>query len=170
MEIIKKKLNELKPNPKNPRKSTTEQNENLRKSLEKFGVVEPIIWNKRSGYIVGGHFRVRELKKIGYKEVDCVVVNLTQEEEEELLIRLNANTGDWDVDLLKGWDENNLKEWGLFNNDYNSETIEKKEINLKPFKKTHILLTFDPDIFFKINQFLQKIIEIDGVEYEQSSN
>lgn len=69
MEIQKKKITELKPAPYNPRKSNKKQEDNLRKSLEKFGVVEPIIFNKRTGYIVGGHFRTRELKKLGVEEV-----------------------------------------------------------------------------------------------------
>jgi len=61
MKIEIKKLSDLKPNPLNPRKSSVTQDENLKKSLEKFGVVEPIVFNKQSGFIVGGHFRVREL-------------------------------------------------------------------------------------------------------------
>jgi len=78
MIIEKKKLKDLKPNPINPRKSSVTQDENLRKSLEKFGVVEPIVFNKQSGYIVGGHFRVRELIKMGVKEVECVIVDLNE--------------------------------------------------------------------------------------------
>jgi hypothetical protein len=114
MEIQLKKLKDLKPNPLNPRKSSVTQDENLKKSLEKFGVVEPIVFNKRSGYIVGGHFRVRELKKLGYKEVECVIVDLNEQDEKELLIRLNANTGDWDTDLLlQDWGSDPLSEWGV---------------------------------------------------------
>src|SRR5690606_30938067 len=109
-----KKLKDLKPNPLNPRKSSVTQDENLKKSLEKFGVVEPIVFNKRSGFIVGGHFRVRELKKLGYKEVECVIVDLSPDDEKELLIRLNANTGDWDTDLLlQDWDADKLADWGV---------------------------------------------------------
>lgn len=114
MEIRKIKISELKPNPNNPRKSNITQDENLKKSLEKFGVVEPVVFNKQSGYIVGGHFRVRELKKLGYKEVECVIVDLNEQDEKELLIRLNANTGDWDTDLLlQDWDADKLADWGV---------------------------------------------------------
>jgi len=59
-----KKLSDLQPAPYNPRQSTKNQEKHLKASLEKFGVVEPIIFNKQSGYIVGGHFRVRELTKL----------------------------------------------------------------------------------------------------------
>ena len=114
MIIEKKKLSELKPAPYNPRTSTEKQESNLKASLEKFGVVEPIIFNKQTGYIVGGHFRVRELKKLGYKEIDCVIVDLTEEDEKELNVRLNANTGGWDWDRLANeWDAGELTEWGL---------------------------------------------------------
>ena len=100
MIIQKKKLTELIPAPYNPRQSTAKQETQLKRSLEKFGVVEPIIWNKQTGFIVGGHFRVRELQKLGYKEIDCVIVDLNEEDEKELNIRLNANTGEWDWDQL----------------------------------------------------------------------
>ena len=70
MIIEKKKIADLKPAPYNPRSSNKRQEQNLKDSLTKFGVVEPIIFNKQTGYIVGGHFRVRELKKLGFKEVE----------------------------------------------------------------------------------------------------
>jgi len=114
MIIEKKKLSELTPAPYNPRQSTAKQEKHLKASLEKFGVVEPIIFNKKTGYIVGGHFRVRELKKLGYKEIECVIVDLSEEDEKELNIRLNANTGEWDWDMLANeWDAVELEEWGL---------------------------------------------------------
>jgi DNA modification methylase len=86
----------------------------LKESLEKFGLVEPIIFNKQTGYIVGGHFRVRELKKLGITEIECVIVDLNEEDEKELNIRLNANTGGWDWDTLANdWEVVDLEKWGL---------------------------------------------------------
>lgn len=114
MIIENKKISDLKPAPYNPRKSNKNQEKKLQESLTKFGVVEPIIFNKQTGYIVGGHFRVRELKKLGYKEVECVIVDLSEEDEKELNIRLNANTGEWDWDALANeWEADLLQEWGL---------------------------------------------------------
>ena len=126
MIIEKRKISELKPAPYNPRKSDVTQEANLKASLEKFGVVEPIIFNKRSGYIVGGHFRIRELKKLGIKDVDCVIVDLSPEDEKELNIRLNANTGEWDMELLGDWDKQDLEEWGL-------ETLTEFDGNIDDF-------------------------------------
>ena len=114
MKIEKKQIADLIPAPYNPRQSTAKQEKHLKESLEKFGLVEPIIFNKQTGYIVGGHFRVRELKKLGIKEIECVIVDLNEDDEKELNIRLNANTGSWDWDTLANdWDVADLEAWGL---------------------------------------------------------
>jgi len=83
MIIETKKIKDLKHAPYNPRKSNERQEQHLKASLEKFGVVEPVVFNKQTGFIVGGHFRVRELKKLGYKEIDCVIVDLNEEDEKD---------------------------------------------------------------------------------------
>ena len=114
MIIEKKQIVDLIPAPYNPRQSTAKQEKHLKESLEKFGLVEPIIFNKQTGYIVGGHFRVRELKKLGIKEIECVIVDLNEADEKELNIRLNANTGSWDWDTLANdWEVVDLEAWGL---------------------------------------------------------
>jgi DNA modification methylase len=114
MIIEKKQIADLIPAPYNPRQSTAKQEKHLRESLEKFGMVEPIIFNKQTGYIVGGHFRVRELKKLGIKEIECVIVDLNEADEKELNIRLNANTGSWDWDTLANdWEVVDLEAWGM---------------------------------------------------------
>jgi DNA modification methylase len=114
MIIEKKQIADLIPAPYNPRQSTAKQEKHLKESLEKFGMVEPIIFNKQTGYIVGGHFRVRELKKLGIKEIECVIVDLNEDDEKELNIRLNANTGSWDWDTLANdWEVVDLEAWGL---------------------------------------------------------
>ena len=128
MIIERKKLADLKPAPYNPRTSTKQQEENLKASLEKFGVVEPVIFNKQTGHIVGGHFRVRELKKLGHKEIDCVVVDLNEEDEKELNIRLNANTGDFDWERLANeWDAEQLLDWGLKIPNFEPAELEAEE-------------------------------------------
>ena len=165
MIIETKKLSDLKPAPYNPRTSTKKQEKKLQESLTKFGVVEPIIFNKQTGYIVGGHFRVRELKKLGYKEVECVIVDLSEEDEKELNIRLNANTGDWDWDTLANeWDAEKLVEWGLDipNFDIDEETKDysdkNKEINTDEFSdKMTLKFEVSQDEYEYILSELQKI-------------
>lgn len=161
MIIEKKKLSELKPAPYNPRQSTAKQEKHLKASLEKFGVVEPIIYNKQTGYIVGGHFRVRELTKLGYKEVECVIVDLNEEDERELNVRLNANTGEWDWDSLANeWDVEKLDDWGLdipnFNNvDYSEKN---EEIDIDSLDETMtIKLNFTETEYWTVKQQLSEI-------------
>jgi ParB-like chromosome segregation protein Spo0J len=161
MIIETKKIHDLNPAPYNPRQSTKNQEKHLKDSLEKFGIVEPIIFNKRSGYIVGGHFRVRELKKLGYKEVECVIVDLNEEDEKELNIRLNANTGEWDWDLLANeWDNELLEEWGLdlkltddSEDEYTNDvkiTLSLNNEYLEDFKnELDILLSKHPNVLVK---------------------
>ena len=156
MIIEKKKLSELTPAPYNPRQSTAKQEKHLKASLEKFGVVEPIIFNKQTGYIVGGHFRVRELKKLGYKEIECVIVDLSEEDEKELNIRLNANTGEWDWDMLANeWDAVELEEWGMDvpNTDNEIKQAEQKE------KSTMTLSFGDSDELQKAHIEIQEILD-----------
>jgi ParB-like chromosome segregation protein Spo0J len=146
MIIEKKKISDLIPAPYNPRQSTAKQEKHLKESLEKFGLVEPIIFNKQTGYIVGGHFRVRELKKLGINEIECVIVDLNEADEKELNIRLNANTGSWDWDTLANdWDVVDLEAWGLdipqFDTVEELEASEEKEeinvIELKFYNKDY---------------------------------
>ena len=151
-----KKLSDLIPATYNPRQSTKNQEKHLKSSLEKFGVVEPIIFNKQSGYIVGGHFRVRELTKLGYKEIECVIVDLNDDDERELNIRLNANTGEWDWDTLANeWDEHELKEWGLNVPVFDSESV--KDAQEENFIKISIETT--NNAFIEMNEKLQNLCD-----------
>lgn len=147
------KLKDLRYSEYNPRKTTKEQEKHLRDSLTKFGVVEPIVVNSyptRENIIVGGHFRVKELKKLGYKSVDCVMVNLNEDDEKELNIRLNSNTGDWDYELLNNnFDCEDLKDWGLeydFDEYGGNNTSDKfnshSRDNLVPLSKRYLIPPF----------------------------
>jgi ParB-like chromosome segregation protein Spo0J len=157
MIIEKKKLKDLKPAPYNPRQSSKKQEEQLKTSLTKFGVVEPIIFNKQSGYIVGGHFRVRELTKLGYEEIECVIVDLNEEDEKELNIRLNANTGafDWDS-LANNWNVEDLTEWGLDIPNYEPIVLKDEQD-----ESNHIKISIEAtnEAFIEMNEKLQNICD-----------
>ena len=83
------KLSELKPAPYNPRTISQDALNGLAASLERFGVVEPIIWNERTGHIVGGHQRYEVLKQRGDPDAQVIVVNLDDTEEKALNVTLN---------------------------------------------------------------------------------
>jgi len=101
MKIEKKKLAELKPSPYNPRTISKDQLERLKDSIEKFDLVEPIIWNKQTGHVVGGHQRLKVLQSLDRKETEVVVVDLKDSEEKALNLALNKISGEWDFDKLK---------------------------------------------------------------------
>jgi ParB-like chromosome segregation protein Spo0J len=70
--------------------------EKLLRSVEEFGYVEPIIWNERTGNIVGGHQRFKVLMQLGYTEVQCVVLDIDDAREKALNIALNKIVGEFD--------------------------------------------------------------------------
>ena len=88
-EIQRKQLVELDPAPYNPRKMKDAADEGLGTSLEEFGLLSLIVWNKRSGNIVGGHQRYRKLVEMGETETDVVVVDLDHDDEVALNLLLN---------------------------------------------------------------------------------
>ena len=113
MKIEKIEINKLKPATYNPRQISTKQYKDLKSSVEKFGLVDPIITNK-DFTIIGGHQRYKICKELKHKEIDCVVLDLSKEEERELNIRLNKNTGDFDMDILANeFDIDELTDWGF---------------------------------------------------------
>ena len=104
MEIVKMKIEELHPAEYNPRKDLKPgdpEYEKLKRSLTEFGYVEPVIFNKRTGTVVGGHQRLKVLKDLGYTEVDCTIVDLSLKDEKALNIALNKISGEWDMGRLE---------------------------------------------------------------------
>ena len=112
MKVEKIQINKLKPATYNPRQISKKQFKDLKDSIFKFGLVDPIILNKDKT-VIGGHQRLKVCKQLKYKDIDCVVLDLTKEEEIELNIRLNKSGGDWDFDLLRNFEIEELKEWGF---------------------------------------------------------
>jgi DNA modification methylase len=103
LEIQKLPLEKLNPAKYNPRKNLKPgdpEYEKLKKSMETFGYVEPIVWNKRSGHVVSGHQRLKILQHQGQTEIECVVVDLDETQEKALNITLNKVTGEWDLPKL----------------------------------------------------------------------
>jgi DNA modification methylase len=103
MQIEKINAAELKAAAYNPRKDLKPGDaefEKLKRSIEEFGYVEPVIWNKRTGNVVGGHQRLKVLQHLGQTEVDCVIMDLDDQKEKALNIALNKISGSWDDALL----------------------------------------------------------------------
>lgn len=104
MELIEKRLEDLKEADYNPRiqlEPGMAEYEKLKSSIETFGDVEPIVWNKRSGNVVGGHQRLTVLKDMGVETTLVSVVDLSDTEEKMLNVALNKIKGDWDKAKLE---------------------------------------------------------------------
>jgi DNA modification methylase len=116
-------IDKLNPASYNPRSLTETQEKQLTESIKRFGLVDPIIANKykgRENTVIGGHQRLKIAKKLGYKEISVVYVELDEKREKELNLRLNKNTGEWNFELLKEFDLNLLIDIGFDNNDLNN--------------------------------------------------
>jgi hypothetical protein len=100
MKLEKRRVNELKYYPGNPRKMSKEVLEKLKKSLREFGVVEPLVINP-DNEVIGGNQRLRALRELGIEDVDVVVVSLPKSKEKALNIALNQIQGEFDEDLLR---------------------------------------------------------------------
>lgn len=111
MNIQKISVGRLNPAAYNPRrdlKPGDREYEKLKRSVTEFGLVEPIVWNERTGNIVGGHQRFKILRDLGQTEIDCAVVDLDENREKALNIALNKIQGEWDegklAELFAGFD------------------------------------------------------------------
>lgn len=101
----------------NARKHSKEQMEQLKESIKRFGLVDPIICNsvpERNNVVIGGHFRVEAAKELGITMAPVVYIKISDiAKEKELNLRLNKNTGEFDIDLLAEFDESFLAEVGF---------------------------------------------------------
>lgn len=106
MQVDVRPIGSIRTAKYNPRKISQQQMDSLKASIERFGFVDPVIVNDRTGVLVGGHQRVKAAKELGLKQVPVVGVNLDEVEEKALNVALNKISGEWDLDLLKGVLEN----------------------------------------------------------------
>lgn len=151
LNIVYVPIKELKPSEYNPRKISKESLEQLKESIQKFQMVDPIIANaapNRKNIVIGGHMRLRGAKELSFKEIPVVYVNIPNlAQEKELNLRLNRNTGEWDWGLLSEFDETLLANVGftsedldeIFGADENPEIFDlEKELAKLDIKKIEV--------------------------------
>lgn len=136
------KVADLKLATYNPRKWDATKKAKLRESIERFGLVDPLIANsnpKRKNILIGGHFRLKVAKELGYKHVPVVYIDIADiKKEKELNLRLNKNVGEWDLELLKEFDLGVLLDVGFGDEDLSQiwdDSLETEDDNFQEEKE-----------------------------------
>jgi ParB-like chromosome segregation protein Spo0J len=93
-------IDELRPDPANPRRINDQELETLTRSIREFGLIDPIIARREDRKVIGGHQRLLAARKLGYKTVPVVLVDLTADQAHLLNIALNKISGSFDQELL----------------------------------------------------------------------
>lgn len=174
MEIVNKKIDELKMYEKNPRKND-DSVEYVANSIKEFGFKVPIVIDKNN-VIVTGHTRYKASKKLGLQEVPCIVADdLTPEQIKAFRIADNKVTekSSWDLDLLKeefdGLLDFDMTEFGfgdfeitMLESDitpdgYDDELVEKYSEHADDFlDRKRIIITYKTN---EEEEFLKKILK-----------
>ena len=100
LEIQHVPLDDLHLDPANPRRIGESELESLTRSIKEFGLVDPIIARREDKTVIGGHQRLLAARRLGYRTVPVVFVDLPQEKARLLNVALNRISGDWDRELL----------------------------------------------------------------------
>jgi len=168
IKIIQMPIDQLKVNPDNPRMIRDKGFKRLVESLTgcpELFQVRPCICSNRTGenIILGGNMRFEAAKKIGYTEVPCIIMdNLTEEQEREITIKDNGTEfGEWDFDLLSGWDDLPLIDWGVDLPNYDENDIDAEWTGMPECENEDKTAFRDIIIHFKdhdaVNEFAETI-------------
>jgi ParB-like chromosome segregation protein Spo0J len=161
--IKKVKISEVKPNPNNPRLIKDDKFKKLVKSIQDFPDmlnVRPIVVNKDM-IVLGGNMRLKAIKEAGHTEVAIEIVDWTEEQQKEFIVKDNVGYGEWDWDdLANNWDSAELTDWGLDipnfdNGDYSDKN---KEINIDDIEDSMTInLKYTEEEYLIVKEALFKI-------------
>lgn len=143
LKIVYVSIDSLHPSPVNPRFWSEQARQDLKQSIIRFGLTEPLLVNaypKRKNRIISGHFRWTMAKELGIKTVPVTFVTIASDKKErELLLRMNANGGAWDFDLLKSFDIDLLLDVGFDAGDLSMVFDDNLEVENDGFDETEEL-------------------------------
>jgi hypothetical protein len=100
LQIIQVPIDELRPDPANPRRISDAELDALTRSLREFGFVQPVLARAGTGLVIGGHQRLLAARRLGWKQVPVIFIDVSDEEAHLLNLALNRISGAWDQDLL----------------------------------------------------------------------
>lgn len=163
-------INQIKPNPKNPRVIKDDKFKKLCKSIEEFPEMlekRPLVCftdTDRKFVVLGGNMRLKASKEVGLKELPILLADdWTEEQKNEFLIKDNVGFGEWDWDELQSdWDVEQLEDWGLdvpkFENTELDYSGKNEEIDIDDLDGTMtIKLNFSETDYWYVKQQLSEI-------------
>jgi ParB-like chromosome segregation protein Spo0J len=110
------KISTVKSNPSNPRIIKDDKFKKLVQSLKDFpemAQVRPIVCNEEM-VVLGGNMRLKAMIEAGWKEVPVEIVNWSEDQQKEFIVKDNVGFGEWDWEMLANeWDAEDLDKWGL---------------------------------------------------------
>ena len=124
-------INEIKPNPSNPRIIKDDKFKKLVKSIQDFPQMlelRPIVIDENN-IVLGGNMRLKACIEAGLTDVPVKQAKeLTEEQKKEFIVKDNVGYGEWDWDdLANNWDEQLLTEWGLDIPNFDATVLEAEE-------------------------------------------
>ena len=157
-------INEIKPNPNNPRIIKDDKFKKLVKSIQDFPQMlelRPIVIDENN-IVLGGNMRLKACIEAGLKDVPVKQAKeLTEEQKKEFIVKDNVGYGEWDWDdLANNWDEQLLTEWGLDipNFDTGSFANQNKELSLDDVSNSmSINLKYTEEEYYIVKEQLLKI-------------
>jgi hypothetical protein len=178
----KRKIKDLIPYVANPRQITEKQAQDLKASLERFGIADPLIINT-DNTIIGGHQRKKILETLMNTdpdfEIDVRVPDreLSIDEARELNVRLNKNEAEWNFDILaNNFELDDLKEWGFESDDLvgydyqNPKLDEMEEKIIRQKEKFRVLISVPLDYAIEIKSAVEDISDLPGIEIDYGAN
>jgi ParB-like chromosome segregation protein Spo0J len=140
-------IDELRPDLANPRRISDEELEALTRSINEFGLVDPIIARAEDKTVIGGHQRLVAARRLGMKSVPVILTDLSQEQARLLNLALNKVSGTWDQELLARFmaDLQQTPDIDLTLSGFTDDEIKKVLRNLDSREKRERLETFDMD-------------------------
>ena len=157
-------INEIKPNPNNPRIIKDDKFKKLVKSIQDFPQMlelRPIVIDENN-IVLGGNMRLKACIEAGLTDVPVKQAKeLTEEQKKEFIVKDNVGYGEWDWDdLANNWDEQLLTEWGLDipNFDAGGFADQNKELSLDDVSDSMtITLKYTEDEYHLVKEQLHKI-------------
>lgn len=152
---------------------TDEQFNQLKKSIEKFGYINYLTVDEQYR-VIGGNHRLKAMKELGFEKIKVIQVKgFSESEIKSMNVALNQIHGEINEIKMESFmidmEEEDIEFLDDSNSEIKEEEIKEEEIKIKPYNKTHILISFEPEKLLIIEKYLKEIINI-GVEIEQSSN